>query len=268
MNLDTASVTSYDPGRWTVPEGLVAALPESAREAVDLAAAALDRLHAIDAPFSAPTARDVVRLTADRIERAVIAAENIDVDAVAGEVLARADAEVIAVHAVAAARTSLEDRLLSAMIDALPEALRAWDAQVRDIAVKVGALVDQGATTDELAARRGTKTDIDRWGKLTGLLAEYDAIRAAFLDARWVLKRGDARERFELSASFRGVYETRDGRAFLEAVEAHGHPLLAGISLGWEPWCPTLEQQQAGEHEAMRVQRENGPSIPRAALVG
>ncbi len=268
MNLDhLGSLTTIDPTAPPWPAQLISALPASARPAVDKALAAMTALDNAGLPILAPSPADVARDLASRFEQAAIAGDPIHAQGWAAEALAAADAETLGLAAAQIARTSARQRVMDAVRDAVPEALAEWTGRVREIAAEVDVLLGQGATTDELAARRGTKADVTRWECLTTLLAEYDAIRVAFGEARYLVDRSDQQDRFALGSAFQGVLHN-DGAAYSREREASGHPLIAGVRLGWTPWCPTRAQQLADEQETIRQRVEGAPKIPGDIHVG
>lgn len=268
MNLDTlGSLTTFDPTAPPWPAELIAALPASARPAVDKALAAMVALDNAGLPIMAPSPADVARALASRFDQAALAGEPIDPQGWAAEALAAADAETLGLAAAQIARASARQRVLDAVEAAVPEALAEWTGRVRAIAAEVDVLLGQGATRDELAARRGTKADVSRWECLTTLLAEYDAIRVAFGEARYLVDRSDQQDRFALGSAFQGVLDS-DGAVFRRELEASGHPLIAAVRLAWTPWCPTRGQQLADEQETIRRRVEGSPKIPGDIHVG
>lgn len=267
MNLDgVAGVVGFDPNRPSRPVDLIAVLPDEVRGGVDAALVTVLRLE--DFRVEEPLAGlDVTRVIAGKLEQSAADGQQVDVLADAARLIADSDASTVVFHARRLALESAESKLRDACVAAIPAAFVSWTRRVKELAGIAEKLIAAGAVVDELEARRGSKSDLQRWETLMNALNEYDVIRSAFLDARFLLDRGDVHDRFSLSAAFKGTYDSAHGQEFRRVVEQCGHPLVAAVRLGWVPWCPSRADQLADEGESMRLRREGGLRVPRDVIV-
>jgi hypothetical protein len=256
----------YDPAAVAFPSEVVEALPADLRSRVDSAYAVLTRLEAVEIPEPL-TATEVVRGVAVELELAAIEGKSFDWFAHVTDVVSRNDASAVALHARLLAIDSARYAVLAEVIDVVPEALAAWTTRVQEISVQVDACLGDGVVMSELDARRGSKADLERWLKLSTLLAEFDAIRSAFVQARYVVDRSDSDDRFTLSAMFKGVLES-DRNRFSNEVQTSEHSLIAGIRLGWTPWCPTRPEQLADEQATIKTRRQGASRVTDNIHVG
>lgn len=267
MNLESVSgVVVFDPNRAPRPLNLIAALPAEVRADVDAALETLEQLEAVEV-LEPASAVDVTRMIADRFEVSIREGKSFDAVSEASRLIAEADAQMVVLHAKRLAVEVADERLREACQAAIPGAFVVWTRRVQELAREVDELLAAGAVLDELTARRGSKTDLQRWEALDERLREYDGIREAFTEARFLLDRGDMSDRFALNAGFMGVYESAHAGRFRAEVEQSGHPLIAGVRLGWVPWCPSRAEQLADEQESIRKRREGVVGIPGDVIV-
>lgn len=240
----------------SVPVEVIESLPAAAKAEVDPLLAAYGRLTGMEPP-EPPTPVALVHELSRLMVNAAVAGRQVDVAKEAGRLIAGFDAATAVAVAHRAAVNDLAVVVRQAVVDATPVACEEWTARVEVIAGEVSALLDRGAVRDEAIAIRRGDDAVQDWRALDALLAEYDRIRSAWLELRW-LSTGNDESRWWVSGGFKG--RTQSDLSDLEAaMQRTGHLLIAGLELGWTPWLPTVEQQHASElaaTERRKAERE------------
>ena len=253
--MDVSTLGGVLPFEQTVvPVALIAALPVDARGPVEAELRVLEGLE--EASVSQPgSPNEVVRVAARVFADSVRAGKSVDLTREAAKAVAEFDARSVAAVASRLAVADQKQVVIETAREAIPAACEAWTARVQEIASKVAQLVSEGAdlVADELEARRAGGQVLKRWESLAGLLHEYEEVRAAWLEARYLLDGADS-SRYDVTAYFMDRLDG-DERQLGDAMRLHPSPLVAAGSLGWVPWCPLKGEQEASMRRVLEVRR-------------